>query len=89
MSKPKIGQQIRFTELGAGVYFNLNGCWPPEHSPDCHGVLGYLESIGAMQICTVRQRNGETVNFIWRFSDGLNSHFTWDSKNEFETNRHP
>lgn len=84
MSKPKIGQQIEFTEVGAGFYFRVNGSWPPKHTPECYGVLGELISIGAMNICTVRQPNGETTNFIWRFSDGLNSHFTWLGKDEPE-----
>lgn len=80
MSKPKIGQQIRFTERGASTFFMINHRWPPKMTPECNGTLGELISIGAMNICTVRTHEGDTTNFIWRFESGLNDHFEWDGK---------
>ena len=76
MSKPKIGSDIRYTEHGKSVYHQLNKCFPPND-----GILGKVESFTSEgRICTVRNSKGETEFFIWKFSDGLNSHFEWDGK---------
>lgn len=77
MCKPKIGSEVRFTEKGSGVYFQMHGAWPANG-----GVLGVVESHAVMNIVTVRNKAGETEQFIWRFSDGLNDHFEWDGKEQ-------
>lgn len=82
MNKPKIGTQIKYTPKGAGVYYQLHGCWPPKMNGAQDGVFGELVSIGAMNICTVKKPSGNTENFIWRFSDGLNDHFDWEGKQD-------
>lgn len=78
MSKPKIGQEIRYTEAGKGFYYQLNKCWPPSN-----GVLGVVVSFSSGdRICTVRNNKGETESFIWIFANGTNDHFEWDGKNQ-------
>ena len=78
MSKPKIGQEIRYTEHGKGWHYQLNLCWPEDN-----GILGVVVSFSSEgRICTVRNKKGETESFIWIFADGLNTNFEWDGKNE-------
>ena len=78
MSKPKIGTEVRYTELGKGFHYQLNHSWPANN-----GVLGVVVSFSAGgRICTVKNSKGETESFIWTFADGLNTHFEWDGKNE-------
>ena len=76
--KPNIGCVVKYTDLGKGVYYQLNKCWPQND-----GVLGLVESFScAGRICTVRNSKGDSESFIWRFSDGLNNHFEWEGKND-------
>ncbi len=78
-SKPRKGQQIRYTEKGAGFHYQINGCWPPQMNPVCHGVLGEVIKISG-SVAKVRLPFGGTTEFIWRFRDGLNDCFDWDGK---------
>lgn len=76
MSRPGIGKEIRYTDHGKNVYFQLNKRFPKND-----GVLGKVESFASEgRICVVRNGDGEAEFFIWRFSDGLNSHFVWEGK---------
>lgn len=82
-SKPRIGQEIRFTKEGSDFYFRVNGRLPANN-----GVLGNVVSFASEgRICTVKNSKGDTDSFIWVFSDGLNAHFEWDGKSNENPNK--
>lgn len=77
-NKPTIGSEVKYTDIGKGVYYQINKCWPAND-----GVLGVVESFSAAgRICTVRNSKGETESFIWRFANGMNDHFEWPGKSD-------
>lgn len=69
--KPRKGQEIRYTEIGA----RNEGRRPGD-------VLGTVigHSSDGSDICIYRTPEGNTSYLIWRFHDGLNTHFEWDGK---------
>lgn len=75
MCKPRVGAEVRYTDLGQGVYYQMNGCWPANG-----GVFGKVKGHPSGNIVAVETAKGEIDQFIWRFSDGLNTHFTWKGK---------
>ena len=77
--KPRKGQEIRYTEKGAGFHYQINGCWPPQMAPNCYGVLGTVINVSG-SVAKVRIPFGGVTDFIWRFRDGLNDYFEWDGK---------
>lgn len=76
--KPKLGSVVRYTELGKGAYYQLHGCWPPSN-----GTLGIvIEYSASKNSCAVQRADLQTEFFVWRFADGLNTHFTWTGKHD-------
>lgn len=76
MSKPKIGQEVRYTELGKGAYYQLNKSWPKNN-----GVIGKVASFTSEgRILAVKTETGDTEYFIWIFANGMNDPITWDGK---------
>lgn len=72
-NRPRIGAQVRYTDLGMGMYYQRYGCWPPHG-----GVLGTVFGIsGSGGIAKVKTPDRKTESFIWRFSDGVNNYFSW------------
>lgn len=75
--KPKVGTIVSYTDLGKGVYYQLNGCWPPNNGT--YGVV--IEHPSNKSVCAVQRADLQTEFFVWIFSDGkLNRHFTWEGK---------
>lgn len=79
MSKPRIGQEIRYTDEGAEAYFFSNCHTVPPHD----GVLGTVTHFtNGGKICHVKDPDGEENHFIWKFHDGMNRYFTWRGKDQ-------
>lgn len=75
--RPKVGDMVSYTPIGAGAYYQANGCWPPNN-----GTLGIvIEHNLNKNVCSVMGCDLKTAYFVWRFSSGdLNSHFKWPNK---------
>ena len=78
-AKPRKGQQVRYTEKGAGFHYQIHGCWPPKMNGDCHGVLGEVISVSG-SVAKIRLPFGGVSEFIWRFRDGPNDCFEWNNE---------
>lgn len=68
--KPRIGKVIRYTEEGAPRGWSGGD------------VAGEVVSLSSMSICNFRNKSGDIESFIYEFSDGYNTFFEWDGKQD-------